>query len=60
MRAFTLIDLEDDNVEAFDMKESLITLEYISMVLSGSKYLPNKISLTFDHDDAEKRISVST
>ena len=60
VRTFTLIDLEDDNVEASDMKESLITLEDISMFLSGSKYLPNKISLTFDHDDTEKRISVST
>ena len=27
VRAFTLIDLEDDNVEASDMKERLITLE---------------------------------
>ena len=60
VRAFTLIDLEDDNVEASDMKERLITLEDISMFLSGSKYLPNKVSLTFDHDDTEKRISVST
>ena len=55
-----LIDLEDDNVEASDMKERLITLEDISMFLSGSKYLPNKISLTFDHDDTQKGISVST
>ena len=60
VRAFMLIHLEDDNVEASDMKERLITLEDISMFLSGSKYFPNKISLTFDHDDTEKRISVST
>ena len=60
VRSFTLIDLEDDNVEASDMKERLITLEDIPMFLLGSKYPPNKISLTFDHDDTEKRISVST
>ena len=55
-RAFTLTDLEDGNVEASD----ILTLEDISMFLSGSKYLSNKISLMFDHDDTEKSISVST
>ena len=59
-RAFTLIDLEDDNVKANDMNERLINLEDISMFLSRSKCLRNKISLIFDHDDTKKRISVST
>ena len=60
VRALTLIDLEDDNVEASNMKERLITLKDISMFLAGSTYLPDKISLTFDHDDTKKRISAST
>ena len=60
MRALTLIDLEDDNVEVSGMKERLVTLADISMFLSGSRYLRNNISLTFDHDDTKKRISVST
>ena len=60
VRAFTLIDLEDDNVKANDMNERLINLEDISMFLSRSKCLRNKISLIFDHDDTKKRISVST
>ena len=56
VRALTLTDLEDDNVEASDMKERLVTLEDISMFLSGSRYLRNKNSLTFDHDDTKKPI----
>ena len=60
MRALTLIDLEDDNVEASGMKERLVTLEDISLFLSGSRYLRDKISFMFDHDDTKKRISVST
>ena len=54
VRALTLIDLEDDNVEASDMKETLVTLEDISMFLSRLRYLRNKITLTFDHDDIKK------
>ena len=56
VRALTLIDLKDDNVEASDMKERLVTLEDISMFLSGLRDLRNKISLTFDHDDTKKHI----
>ena len=59
VRAFTLIDLEDNNVEASNMEESLVPLEDISMFLSGSKYLPNKISPTFDHDDTKKQVSAN-
>ena len=45
MRALTLIDLEDDNVEASGMKERLVTLEDISLFLSGSSISEIKLAL---------------